>query len=71
MRGVAGALIRRQHAGVVQRLRKVSAIRGGIVEQNQRIAGDAALVRFDFIGMIALRATVRWLREISACALSR
>ena len=51
---------------VVQRLIQIAGILCGVIQPQQRVTGDAALVRFDLVRPIRLRATVGSLREAVA-----
>ena len=57
-RGVSVAHIGGEHARVLERLIEVAAILGFLVKQNEREAGDAALVGFDLVGLVGLRAAI-------------
>ena len=63
MRRIATALVRGKDAGVVQSLLQVPALTGRLVQADQGITGNPALVRLDLIGAVTLRTGIRGQRE--------
>ena len=51
-------LICSQDSGIVQRLLQIAPFARRVEQQRQRIAGDAALVGFNFVRAIGLRAAI-------------